>query len=489
MAIDGANLYAQLQTNYEKFGIPELKRQGLKGQQLEEQIARYYQGIQHDAAKADSKAAGKALAREIALERNAAKSLPKPAVNTIGDFAQAQGVDLYSVLGKQPAVTKAGYVVPAVTGSATLPPGVTSEQFFDLVEKKYGNKYPGIKTPLQLPAGEGGALTANGTVLSDTRVMNPNVNPNGGKITLTGIAKDAKIVEEPGAPLQLPAPPKGGHKLTPEEIAYRKHLMKQKKPLRGVSGVVEADIIANTKRPLYEKIGTLEKENGALKAELEALKNAGKKDIGKIGKVGKFFKGKGGKAALIGAAVLAIGAGIGLANRKKESKNPVRVLDPNSQTNTFIAPRGIDPQTGKPVGAAAPVAANPQDENPAAPANPVATNPQDENSAAPVVTDPQNENPVTPATPAVPAVPSADEFAPEGIYTVVDKDCVWNIAKAKLTKELGRKPTNAEILRETYRIMDKNKEANSDIGTRKLEWAADHYHVMIQPGDKINLNA
>ena len=82
--------------------------------------------------------------------------------------------------------------------------------------------------------------------------------------------------------------------------------------------------------------------------------------------------------------------------------------------------------------------------------------------------------------------------AEQNDYTVVKGDCVWNIAKADLTQKLGRKPTNAEILKRTDEIMELNKEVSDEdkeAGFVKLEWAEDHYHVMIRPGDKIKLAA
>lgn len=70
----------------------------------------------------------------------------------------------------------------------------------------------------------------------------------------------------------------------------------------------------------------------------------------------------------------------------------------------------------------------------------------------------------------------------ENVYTVVKGDCVWNIAKDHLIKihadEPNYVPTNAEILKHTNEIMDYNPQ---------LHWEDDHYHVMIRPGDKINL--
>ena len=77
-------------------------------------------------------------------------------------------------------------------------------------------------------------------------------------------------------------------------------------------------------------------------------------------------------------------------------------------------------------------------------------------------------------------------------YTVAKGDCVWNIAKADLTQKLGRKPTNAEILKRQNEIMELNKEVSDDdkkAGFVKLEWEDDHYHVMIRPGDKLKLTA
>ena len=83
-----------------------------------------------------------------------------------------------------------------------------------------------------------------------------------------------------------------------------------------------------------------------------------------------------------------------------------------------------------------------------------------------------------PEEPAAPAEPKEDE----NVYTVVKGDCVWNIAKAHLIKlhegEAGYTPSNAEIRKHTDELMEYNPQ---------LHWEPDHYHVMIRPGDKINL--
>ena len=174
-------------------------------------------------------------------------------------------------------------------------------------------------------------------------------------------------------------------------------------------------------------------------AETPKPKKASK--LGKFfGKIGKFFKGKGGKIGLIVAGVAALAAGaIALFGKKKGSE----------------AVAADEAQEQQPV---------------VTPTTPEETTPEE-------------------TTPTVPVIPETPESSLQGIYTVVKGDCVWNIAKARLKEINGTDPTDAEIQKEVYRIMDKNKDASSENGTIKLEWEPDHYHVMIRPGDKIDLSA
>ena len=175
----------------------------------------------------------------------------------------------------------------------------------------------------------------------------------------------------------------------------------------------------------------------------DTAKQAGKKGTSKIGgffgKIAKGMKGKGGKIGLIiaGAAALIAGA-IALFGKKKGSQ---AAEADEAQEQPVVTP------------------------------------------TAPEETTPEE------TTPTVPVIPETPESSLQGIYTVVKGDCVWNIAKARLKELNGTDPTDAEIQKEVYRIMDKNKDANSENGTIKLEWEPDHYHVMIRPGDKIDLSA
>ena len=68
-------------------------------------------------------------------------------------------------------------------------------------------------------------------------------------------------------------------------------------------------------------------------------------------------------------------------------------------------------------------------------------------------------------------------------YDVVKGDCVWNIAKAHLKAlhkdKTGYEPTDIEILNHTKELMDKNN----------LHYENDNCHVLIKPGDKLDIKA
>lgn len=215
-----------------------------------------------------------------------------------------------------------------------------------------------------------------------------------------------------------------------------------------VSGVVKADEIAAAK--------ILENQKGS-------------------SKITKFLKGKKGKAGLIAAAVLAVGAGVTalVKSGKKDDTAPVNenlelVTDPENIIGPVLPEEEAADTTGTTDTTDTTVVIPPA------------------GSDTTEVTSPDGADTTkTAPTEEVPEqliIPGADG-APSDLYTVVKGDNVWNIAKAHL-KELhkdveGYKPTNLEILNHTKEIMELNG----------LKYEADGYRVLIYPEDKLKLSA
>lgn len=204
-------------------------------------------------------------------------------------------------------------------------------------------------------------------------------------------------------------------------------------------------------------------------------------------KVGRFFKGKGGKWALVGlaaAAVTAAGVGIYKAvkgnsdNKAQETEGadkankpaqpekpqakpteeppeeaPAKDEDPTKTDNKPTDKTSSDKKTGSTTGSAAAATTGSAQ-------NPDKTDKTDKSDKTKTKTDDE--------TPDVPTV-----------HTVVKGDNVWNIAKKHLQDINGKKPTNAEILKHTKELMEING----------LEFEPDGKRVMIRPNDELKLIA
>lgn len=195
--------------------------------------------------------------------------------------------------------------------------------------------------------------------------------------------------------------------------------------------------------------GNVAKKGGLFSKLGQGLKNIGTK-------IGNFFKGKGGKATLIGLGIAAlVGGAVWLFNKlsgkKSEDAAPVK-------PNPTHVPGKEDPE--KPVA--------PGKEEPETPVVPVPGKEDPEKPVEPV--EPGKEEPENPVN----VVPKD--------YEVKPGDCVWNIAKQHL-KDLSNdpnyKPTNAEILKHTKELMELNQ----------LVFEPDGYHVMIYPKQHLKLAA
>ena len=215
-----------------------------------------------------------------------------------------------------------------------------------------------------------------------------------------------------------------------------------------VSGVVKADEIAAAK--------ILENQKGS-------------------SKITKLLKGKKGKAGLIAAAVLAVGAGVTalVKSGKKDDTAPVNenlelVTDPENIIGPVLPEEEAADTTGTTDTTDTTVVIPPAGSDTTEVTSPAGA---DTTETAP-----------TEEVPEQLIIPGADG-APSDLYTVVKGDNVWNIAKAHL-KELhkdveGYKPTNLEILNHTKEIMELNG----------LKYEADGYRVLIYPEDKLKLSA
>lgn len=195
--------------------------------------------------------------------------------------------------------------------------------------------------------------------------------------------------------------------------------------------------------------GNVAKKGGLFSKLGQGLKNIGTK-------IGNFFKGKGGKATLIGLGIAAlVGGAVWLFNKlsgkKSEDAAPVK-------PNPTHVPGKEDPE--KPVA--------PGKEEPETPVAPVPGKEDPEKPVEPV--EPGKEEPENPVN----VVPKD--------YEVKPGDCVWNIAKQHL-KDLSNdpnyKPTNAEILKHTNELIQLNQ----------LHYEPDGKVVLIYPKQQLKLSA
>ena len=141
-------------------------------------------------------------------------------------------------------------------------------------------------------------------------------------------------------------------------------------------------------------------------------------------------------------------------------------------------------------GVAAPADSSAQDnETAVASADAQTTTPADSTSTAPAdstATAPADSttawHPLTQQSVAQAHTPDPDKLNGD-TYDVVKGDCVWNIAKAHLKAlhkdKTGYEPTDIEILNHTKELMDKNN----------LHYENDNCHVLIKPGDKLDIKA
>lgn len=204
-------------------------------------------------------------------------------------------------------------------------------------------------------------------------------------------------------------------------------------------------------------------------------------------KVGRFFKGKGGKWALVGLAAAAVtAAGIGIYKAVKgNSDNKAQETEGADKANKPAQPE--KPQA-KPT-------EEPPEEDPAKDEDPTKTDnkPTDRTSsgkkagsttgsaAAATTGSAQDPDKTDKTDKSDKAKTKTDDETPDvpTVHTVVKGDNVWNIAKKHLQDINGKKPTNAEILKHTKELMEING----------LEFESDGKRVMIRPNDELKLIA
>lgn len=204
-------------------------------------------------------------------------------------------------------------------------------------------------------------------------------------------------------------------------------------------------------------------------------------------KVGRFFKGKGGKWALVGLAAAAVtAAGVGIYKAVKgNSDNKAQETEGADKANKPSQPE--KPQA-KPT-------EEPPEEDPAKDEDPTKTDnkPADKTSsdkkagsttgsaAAATTGSAQDPDKTDKTDKADKAKTKTDDETPDvpTVHTVVKGDNVWNIAKKHLQDINGKKPTNAEILKHTKELMEING----------LEFEPDGKRVMIRPNDELKLIA
>lgn len=191
--------------------------------------------------------------------------------------------------------------------------------------------------------------------------------------------------------------------------------------------------------------GNVVKKGGFFSKLGQGIKNIGTK-------IGNFFKGKGGKATLIGLGIAALVGGAAwlfnkLSGKKSEDAAPVK--------------ENPTPVPGK--------------ENPEKPVAPGKEEPE-----TPVVPVPGKEDPEKPVEPGKEEPENPVNVVPKD-YEVKPGDCVWNIAKQHL-KDLSNdpnyKPTNAEILKHTNELIQLNQ----------LYYEPDGKVVLIYPKQHLKLS-
>lgn len=204
-------------------------------------------------------------------------------------------------------------------------------------------------------------------------------------------------------------------------------------------------------------------------------------------KVGRFFKGKGGKWALVGLAAAAVtAAGVGIYKAVKgNSDNKAQETEGADKANKPAQPE--KPQA-KPT-------EEPPEEDPAKDEDPTKTDnkPTDRTSsgkkagsttgsaAAATTGSAQDPDKTDKTDKSDKTKTKTDDETPDvpTVHTVVKGDNVWNIAKKHLQDINGKKPTNAEILKHTKELMEING----------LEFEPDGKRVMIRPNDELKLIA
>lgn len=248
--------------------------------------------------------------------------------------------------------------------------------------------------------------------------------------------------------------------------------------------------IKNAFSNLTSKFKTSSANSAGAGSKLAGAKNWIKGMGGKIknglkaapSKVGRFFKGKGGKWALVGLAAAAVtAAGVGIYKAVKgKSDNKAQETEGADKANKPAQPE--KPQA-KPT-------EEPPKEDPAKDEDPTKTDnkPTDKpssdkkagsttGSAAAATTGSAQDPDKTDKTDKT----KTDDETPDvpTVHTVVKGDNVWNIAKKHLQDINGKKPTNAEILKHTKELMEING----------LEFEPDGKRVMIRPNDELKLIA
>lgn len=251
--------------------------------------------------------------------------------------------------------------------------------------------------------------------------------------------------------------------------------------------------IKNAFSNLTSKFKTSSANSAGAGSKLAGAKNWIKGMGGKIknglkaapSKVGRFFKGKGGKWALVGLAAAAVtAAGVGIYKAVKgNSDNKAQETEGADKANKPAQPE--KPQA-KPT-------EEPPEEDPAKDEDPTKTDnkPTDKTSsdkkassttgsAAAATTGSAQDPDKTDKTDKADKTKTDDE-TPDvpTVHTVVKGDNVWNIAKKHLQDINGKKPTNAEILKHTKELMEING----------LEFEPDGKRVMIRPNDELKLIA
>lgn len=268
------------------------------------------------------------------------------------------------------------------------------------------------------------------------------------------------------------------------------------------AGINEAELVAKSEavrasENAVEKIaeGTKGASKGAadassaVKGVADASKESAqvaKKSGGVFSKISKFFKGKGGKIALIAAGVAALTAGaVWLYNKVTGSKSDDAAAEKAASAKTpeeAVKTKPDTPEKSEPAKPAAPAESEqtepekPEEADPAKPAVPVKGDDKAEDKKDKKVEDKDKAK-----SDEVEDKKGKNKEVPKD-YVVKKGDCVWNIAKQHLkdlSSDPNYKPTDAEILKHTKELMELNQ----------LEFEPDGYRVIIRPKDKLKLVA